>query len=113
MRRLNLIGLSVLAAAVVVPHASSMQLRIAPSVTIGGAQVPVEAQPRSVIEQEIGVADHGMFHHPEIDDEVLVAFETGNLLRPYLVGSLWDCDAGGRGERSDGDQRCRLLRWPW
>ena len=56
--------------------------------------------------------DLGMFHHPEIDDEVLVAFEAGDLLRPYIVGSLWDCDSDTRGESSD-DSRCRLLRWPW
>jgi Type VI secretion system/phage-baseplate injector OB domain len=37
-------------------------------------------------------ADGGMFFLPSIDDEVLVAFEHGDLRRPALVGSLWDSD---------------------
>lgn len=58
-------------------------------------------------------ADLGMFHHPEIDDEVLVSFASGDTLRPYVVGSLWDCEPAARGETSDDDRRCRLIRWPW
>ena len=57
--------------------------------------------------------DLGMFHHPEIDDDVLVSLNAGDPLRPSIVESLWECDAGGRGEPSDDDRRCRLLRWPW
>jgi hypothetical protein len=57
-------------------------------------------------------ADLGMFHHPAIDDEVLVAFEAGDTLRPSLVASLWDCEASGRADPSD-DRRCRFIRWPW
>jgi hypothetical protein len=34
--------------------------------------------------------DQGLYVLPEIDDEVLVAFEEGDLGRPYVVGSLWD-----------------------
>jgi Bacteriophage probable baseplate hub protein len=33
-----------------------------------------------------------LFFMPEIDDEVLVAFEQGDLSQPYVVGSLWDGD---------------------
>jgi hypothetical protein len=57
-------------------------------------------------------ADLGMFHHPAIDDEVLVAFEAGDTLRPSQVASLWDCEASGRADPSD-DRRCRFIRWPW
>jgi phage protein D len=35
-------------------------------------------------------ADAGLFFLPEIDDEVLVAFEQGDLARPFVVGSLWN-----------------------
>jgi phage protein D len=36
----------------------------------------------------------GLFFLPEIDDEVLLAFEGGDISRPVIVGSLWDEDDG-------------------
>jgi uncharacterized protein involved in type VI secretion and phage assembly len=32
----------------------------------------------------------GMFFMPEIDDEVLVAFEHGSFDHPYIIGFLWN-----------------------
>ncbi|MEV6923686.1 phage baseplate assembly protein V [Dactylosporangium sp. NPDC051485] len=32
----------------------------------------------------------GVFFPPEVDDEVLVAFEHGSSQRPYVVGALWN-----------------------
>ena len=34
----------------------------------------------------------GMFFMPEIDDEVLVAFQHGDFAHPYVVGFLWNGD---------------------
>jgi uncharacterized protein involved in type VI secretion and phage assembly len=34
--------------------------------------------------------DRGAFFMPEIDDEVLVAFEDGDFDHPYIVGFLWN-----------------------
>ncbi len=34
-------------------------------------------------------AQRGMFFRPEVGDEVLVAFELGDVRRPYILGSLW------------------------
>jgi uncharacterized protein involved in type VI secretion and phage assembly len=35
---------------------------------------------------------YGAFFLPEVDDEVLVAFERGDIRFPYVVGSLWNGD---------------------
>jgi phage protein D/phage baseplate assembly protein gpV len=34
--------------------------------------------------------ERGMFFLPEKDDEVLVAFEQGDITRPYVLGALWN-----------------------
>ena len=36
--------------------------------------------------------DRGMFFRPEVNDEVLVAFELGDVRRPYILGSLWSTE---------------------
>lgn len=55
--------------------------------------------------------DRGSLFLPEVDDEVLVAFEHGDVRRPYIVGSLWNkVDAPPEG---DGDQQAnnhRMIR---
>src|SRR2546422_6923434 len=33
-------------------------------------------------------------HLPEVDDEVLVAFENGDIEKPLIVGALWNNNEG-------------------
>jgi len=34
--------------------------------------------------------DRGLYFIPKVDDEVLVAFEQGDIEHPYIIGSLWN-----------------------
>src|SRR5262245_14964429 len=36
--------------------------------------------------------DYGAFFLPEVDDEVIVAFERGDIRFPVVVGALWSRD---------------------
>lgn len=50
--------------------------------------------------------DRGSWFMPELDDEVLVAFEHGNVEYPYIVGYLWN----GQDKPPIDDPKVRLLR---
>lgn len=52
-----------------------------------------ESEPRSTwarIAAPMSGPERGFFFLPEVDDEVLVAFEHGDLRFPYVLGSLWN-----------------------
>lgn len=56
--------------------------------------------------------DRGAFCLPEVDDEVLVCFENGDIRFPYVVGSLWNgVDAPThRNNDQDGKNGYRSIR---
>ncbi len=56
--------------------------------------------------------NRGVYFLPEVGDEVLVAFERGDLRFPYVVGSLWNGQEQSPQTNSDGknDVRCIFSR---
>jgi uncharacterized protein involved in type VI secretion and phage assembly len=62
----------------------------------GRVSVRLQAGPEAWAELATLLAGggYGTWFRPDPDDEVLVAFEGGDLRRPYVVGALW-----GKGDR--------------
>jgi uncharacterized protein involved in type VI secretion and phage assembly len=52
----------------------------------------------------------GSFFLPEVDDEVLVAFEQGNAEHPYIIGALWNGKDTPPEANSDGKNNIRKIR---
>jgi uncharacterized protein involved in type VI secretion and phage assembly len=53
--------------------------------------------------------DRGSFYLPEVDDEVLLAFEHGDVRFPYVVGMLWNGKDTPRYDNSDGRNDKRAI----
>jgi uncharacterized protein involved in type VI secretion and phage assembly len=51
----------------------------------------------------------GVYFIPEVGDEVLVAFERGDLRFPYIVGSLWNGQDKSPQTNSDGKNDLRVI----
>jgi uncharacterized protein involved in type VI secretion and phage assembly len=59
----------------------------------------------------MGGKDRGTLFLPEVDDEVLVAFEQGDLRRPYIIGALWNgVDTPPKEFVNDGKNNLRLIK---
>lgn len=52
----------------------------------------------------------GSFFLPEVGDEVLVAFEHGNINRPYVIGALWNGVDKPPETNSDGKNNIREIK---
>jgi uncharacterized protein involved in type VI secretion and phage assembly len=57
----------------------------------------------------MGGSGRGTYFLPEIDDEVLVAFEHGDVRSPYVVGALWNGKDAPPATNSDGKNNIRLI----
>jgi uncharacterized protein involved in type VI secretion and phage assembly len=54
--------------------------------------------------------ERGAWFLPEVDDEVLVAFEHGDPRFPYVVGALWNGNAKPPGTNDDGKNNHRMIK---
>lgn len=52
----------------------------------------------------------GIYFLPEVDDEVLLAFEHGSIEHPYVVGSLWNGKDQPHESNSDGSNDNRSIK---
>jgi len=54
--------------------------------------------------------NRGTFFLPEVDDEVLVAFDHGNVDEPYVIGALWNGVDKPVRDNADGKNNQRVIR---
>ena len=54
--------------------------------------------------------DRGVYFLPEIDDEVLVMFERGDVRFPYVIGSLWNGKDQAPASNADGKNNLRVIK---
>ncbi|MCV9961731.1 phage baseplate assembly protein V [Pararhizobium sp. BT-229] len=54
--------------------------------------------------------DRGIYFLPEIDDEVLVAFERGDVRFPYVIGGLWSGQDPAPQNNGDGHNDIRVIK---
>lgn len=57
----------------------------------------------------MGGKGRGTYFLPEVEDEVLVAFEHGDVRSPYVVGALWNGKDAPPTTNSDGQNNLRLI----
>ena len=54
--------------------------------------------------------ERGAFFLPEVEDEVLVAFENGEVNRPFIIGALWNGKDAPPDTNSDGKNNIRVIK---
>lgn len=54
--------------------------------------------------------ERGFFFLPEVDDEVLVVFEQGDMNFPYVIGALWNGKDKPPMKNDDGKNNVRLIK---
>jgi uncharacterized protein involved in type VI secretion and phage assembly len=54
--------------------------------------------------------ERGLYFLPEVEDEVLVAFEHGDMRFPYVLGALWNGQQAPPASNADGKNNLRLMK---
>ncbi|ADQ69180.1 phage tail protein [Halogeometricum borinquense] len=62
------------------------------------------------IATEMAGKEYGTYFLPEVEDEVLVAFENGDIHKPFVIGSLWNGKQKPPQKNSDGKNNTREIR---
>lgn len=57
-----------------------------------------------------GANDRGWFSLPEVNDEVLIGFEHGNVSRPVVLGALWNGKDKPHDNNAAGDNPRRVIK---
>ncbi|WP_333181028.1 phage baseplate assembly protein V [Microcoleus sp. S13_C3] len=52
----------------------------------------------------------GLYFLPEVDDEVLVAFDRGDISSPYILGGLWNGQDKPPESNTDGKNNLRVIK---
>lgn len=58
----------------------------------------------------MGGPNRGTFFLPEVNDIVLVAFEQGDIHRPYVIGALWNGEDAPPADNLDGKNNIKKIR---
>jgi uncharacterized protein involved in type VI secretion and phage assembly len=58
----------------------------------------------------MGGKERGAFFLPELDDEVIVAFEYGDINMPYIIGSLWNGKDKPPEQNANGKNDIRVIK---
>jgi len=54
--------------------------------------------------------ERGIYFLPEVNDEVLVAFENGDPAYPYVIGALWNGKDAPPAKNDDGKNNVRVIK---
>jgi len=54
--------------------------------------------------------EYGCYFLPEVDDEVLVAFDNGDIRHPYIIGALWNGKDAPPVTNDDGKNNLRMIK---
>jgi uncharacterized protein involved in type VI secretion and phage assembly len=69
---------------------------------------PTDSYPARIVTPMAG-KKRGIYFVPEVDDEVLVVFDKGDLSHPYVIGSLWNGSDSSPQTNSDGKNDVRVI----
>jgi uncharacterized protein involved in type VI secretion and phage assembly len=86
-------------------HSGRVKVRLPPRIPSGHADVEIWARVATLMAGN----DRGTWFLPDINDEVLVAFQEGNTTQAYVIGCLWS-SANPPPETMSTDNSLKVLR---